>query len=135
MKKRKRNHEAAIRFIVLTSSNPRCHFEPGSLYVLPFLYGMSTPSDHVLPHPTKSPSPGRSQGPLEVGLPVQCPPHPCQIPELQELKILQPLLLLAGTQADFAPVTKKQKGARLAQQAATAWGAPSFQTHVHYRQW
>lgn len=66
------------------------------------------------PHPTKSPSPGRSQGPLEVGLPAQCPPHPCQIPELQELKIkiLQPLLLLAGTQADFAPVTEKQRPRR-----------------------
>lgn len=97
------------------------------------------------PHPTKSPSPGRSQGPLEVGLPAQCPPHPCQIPELQELKIkiLQPLLLLAGTQADFAPVTEKQRPRReqdwhsrqppSLRGSSQTWG--TSQTRVHCRQW
>lgn len=111
MKKRKKKHEADIRFIVLTSSTPRCHFKPGSTCSHSSM-GCPSPQTSVLPHPTMSPSPGRSQGPLEVGLSGQCPPHPCQIPELQELKILQPLLLLAGTQADFAPVTEKQRPRR-----------------------
>lgn len=121
-----RSHEADIRSLIHLHSTRRYYVEPGS--VLPSHYRMAVPQVSVFPKPPRSPSLRRPRGPLEVDLPVQCLPRPCQIPELQKPKMLQPLLLLlAGTQA--ASVLRDWKagahtGARLARWSAAACGAP-----------